>query len=295
MEYKFIILPISLMKGFFEKKEETINRMLNFGIYNLIQKVNSNLEYVATQLMYDYYRNKGNLSMFLLDRMQMYIDSGQLQIDDDYNGFAGNEFQPDFELESLIPILEKDNEFRLKAIEHTVSKHVFSKSGITASAEYISEQGKEIEKTIEPKEAKTSIDFDFLYDYRDNEKTEKQLVQLAAFMAIKSILGTKNYCRTTKNMILSRMFGYTKPQKEIKHPLYEKYSIRYHFSKLMDELSTHWKINHYSYHMRGFYITQKMSIEKLIEIAETNKNKSKIMREQKRAIREKVLRTLKNE
>jgi len=283
------------MKGFFDKKEETINRMLNFGFYYLIQKVNSNLEYVATQLMYDYYRNKGNLSTFLFDRMQMYIDSGQLQIDDDYNGFAGNEFHPDFELETLIPILEFSNDFRLAAIEHTVSKHVFSKAGITASAEYITEQGKEIEKKIDPKEAKTSIDFDFLYDYRDNPKNEKQLVQLAAFMAVKSILGTKNYCRTTKNMILSRMFGYTKPPKEIKHPLYQKYTKRYHFTKLMDELSTHWKIKHYSYHMRGLYISQKMSIEKLIEIAETNKNKSKIMRDQKKAIREKVLKRMTNE
>jgi len=291
MEYKFIFFPISLMNGFFDKKEETINRILDYGIFNLCLKINANLNDVATQLMYGYYRKRNDLSHELAEIMDKYVDEGKLLIDEDYEGFAGNEFQPDYELDTLIPLLEKDEKFRYLAVEYTVSKHVMSRAGIGGFYENVLENGKKISEEINPKEPSVSVDFKKLFEYRDTEKTEQQMIQLAAFIAVKSILGKKPYCRTTKAMILSRMFGYPKIQESINHVLFTKYQKRYHFTKLMESLNESWGILNYSHYMRGMYIgyVKKISLEKLIEIAETKKNKSKIMQEKKRKIREQVL------
>lgn len=58
----------------------------------------------------------------------------------------------------------------------------------------------------------------------------------------------KSHCRTTKQMILCRMFGFRSTAAmeagidPIMRPLLEHYRKRYHFDKLKDELEHNWHI-----------------------------------------------------
>lgn len=55
-----------------------------------------------------------------------------------------------------------------------------------------------------------SINIAILWDYYNNKKTEFDIACFCAFCAIKSILGSKDYVKTNKGMILVRMFGESK-------------------------------------------------------------------------------------
>lgn len=55
-----------------------------------------------------------------------------------------------------------------------------------------------------------SININVLWDFYKNKKTESDIACFCAFCAIKSILGSKEYVKTNKAMIISRMFGDSK-------------------------------------------------------------------------------------
>ncbi len=137
---------------------------------------------------------------------------------------------------------------------------------------------KVILKGLPDKYPTVGIEIGMLFDYYQNEKDEFEIICLGAFLGIRSILGKKPSCKTNKQMIHARMFGYTSP-KEIPDklsPLEEKYSRRWHMDKLLIELQMNWHLKLYASNQRGMYVSFDLELPKLVEIAEKSKHKNRV-------------------
>lgn len=303
-DFKYLQFPLCMLRNLFADKEKTINDIINYGIYRFARKQDYDLFEVARQMMYCFYRKQGDLTNDLRRMIQRYIDSENIQIDDDYNGFSGSEFNPETEIGNIMELFNTDNNFMEKAIEFYQIRQACSRDllNITCNIDACLRRGKEIERTIPEGEPYPSINKDRFFDFRDHEKTEFDLMQFACYIAIRSILGEKPYCRTNKEMILCRAFGY----KSNKHlpttmnpvikELFVKYKKRYHIDRILQSLELNWNILIYSHNIRGLYIglSKKITLESMIVQAETKKKKKQIdaLKKRKDEAREKALQQL---
>jgi len=136
----------------------------------------------------------------------------------------------------------------------------------------------------------TGIEKDMLFDYYKNYKDDFEIVCLAAFLGIKSILGKKPYDKTNKAMIHARMFGYiTANELPAKlTPIQEKYKLRYPMDKVISELELNWHLKTLWNHNRGFYLSFDLSYDELAVLIEKAKQETKFQQlkeNKKKAIR----------
>lgn len=136
-------------------------------------------------------------------------------------------------------------------------------------------------KTNSRKPAMTGINKDLLFDYYKNYKTDFEIALLLAFLALKSILGKRSYCRITSDFLLCRMAGYTakKEIKELPEDL-KRYQTRWNLDRLKMELKNSFGLKIYGRYTRGFFVSFKLSDEQLIKEVEM-KRKRYIERSQK--------------
>lgn len=212
-----------------------------------------------------------------------------------------------FPIELLRPAFNDMRKVCNNIIDYSVCKHSESLNGsqsqrIRDSMNFFSISLCNVSKTIEngrslialygKKPVLTGISKDLLFDYYKNEKTDFEIVLLLAFLAIKSILGKKSYCRITSEFLLSRMAGYASINKMngLPEPL-KKYQIRYHQDCLKRELKQSFGMKIYGRYTRGFYVSFSLSEEKLIREVEIKRKKfiEKMQKEQQKATLNKVL------
>jgi len=124
----------------------------------------------------------------------------------------------------------------------------------------------------------SSIEKDIIFDFYKNDKEEFDIACLCAFLAIKSIIGKRDYCKSNKAHIIARMFGYNsvKEVPESKTPLMKKYSNRYYIDKILQELQLNWHLKLFSDHCRGFYLSFDLSLDQLAKINVAGKKHFKI-------------------
>ena len=124
----------------------------------------------------------------------------------------------------------------------------------------------------------TGIEKDMLFDFYKNEKSDFDIICLGAFLGIKSILGTKQYCKTNKAFIHARLFGYvsTKELTAKLTPIEKKYQIRWHMDKILLELQTNWFLKLISNHQRGMYISFDFTLNELAVKSEGSKQVTKL-------------------
>lgn len=276
---RYLQFPLFILQGFFDDRKAAINNIFAFGIYHYSKKFKYSEYDVARQIIYDLYNRK------LSDRIKKRIkakNSDLIGSDDFGRGFngVGNRFDPQEEIEELLRIFQVDPTLEEMAITHYQIHLALAALRINGNIERYAIIGKQIEDKIPLKEPLPMVNVDSLFDFHDNDKTEFEIAQFLCFIAIKSILGEKKYCKTNKDLILSRMFGYSsyskmgKPQPE----LHMKYKNRYHIDRVLMELRARWNVVIYAYRMRGFYVAidNKITIEKLVEIAEGLKTQNLI-------------------
>ena len=278
---RYLQFPLFLLRDLFTDKQEAINQMLSYGIYKYSTKLQYESEAVARQIIYDNYR--GNISY----NIKKFISDSNCECigkDVDYNGFAGSGFDPLDEIWELEELFESNPIFYNEAKVHYQMHEALKSLGIKGNINSNFERAKEIEKKVQKNEPMPMISKSHLFNYRDNEKSEFDLAQFSAYIAIRSILGVKPYCKTNKKHIVSRMFGYAShkhlPNKmnKVNKDLLNKYSNRYHIDKVLQALELNWNVITYSRNMRGLYVAigNKITIENLVMTAETNKRKTQI-------------------
>jgi len=155
--------------------------------------------------------------------------------------------------------------------------------GVTLGNEFSTyRNGNELFDSVPEGLPKVGISKEIFFDYYKNEKTEFQNVTLLAFLAIKSVLQNKAYCKLDNNYLFARMDGKShtiKNDSELSKELL-KYKNEYQSVKIKNELKLNWGLIHYAYYTRGFYVSLKMSLEDLIFQVE-KKKKSNKLKEQK--------------
>ncbi len=138
------------------------------------------------------------------------------------------------------------------------------------------------------------LNLSIFWDYYKNEKTEFEKVTLLGFLAIKSILQNKSYCKITNKYWLSRMDGKTKTVSEyyeLSNSL-KKYNVPYQLRKIKAELEQNWNLKTVS--GRGFNVSFKMSLIALTyEVLKRRKKyKDEVLRKQKNEAKKKALQQL---
>lgn len=303
---KYVQFPLFLLRELLTDKEETIRRIFAFGIVHFSQKFSFDLREVARQLMYGYYRDRDKLPTNLREELDSHVRSERLTLDEDYNGFKPDDtFSPDEEIGQLIPLFEECTVFKAKAIQY-YKLHMALKSLNITPGNSIIERAALVSNTMSESETMGMVKVSLLFDVRDNEKSEFELMQFAAYVAVKSIIGRKEYCKTNKAHILSRMFGYSsikevpdKFESGILNDLFKKYNHRYHMDRIIQALEAKWGLVSYSRHTRGLYIAmeKKTSLNDLASAAEKRKEKNKIaeLKLRKREATRKALEQIKKE
>ena len=116
-----------------------------------------------------------------------------------------------------------------------------------------------------------------------------------AFIALKSILGNKTYCKTNDLMLFARMNGLVRAYSseedllEHSHPVIANHYTRRKRETLRKRLAEEFHIKCYSYHDRGYYITRRLSFEKLMELVELSRHQKKTYQAKIAKSRKKVL------
>lgn len=127
-------------------------------------------------------------------------------------------------------------------------------------------------------QAMTGFSVETFWEYYKNPHSTHDKITLLAFLAVKSIVGHKEYVKVTnQNLIYSRMAGYSKIRKTIPKDILE-HCTRYKFGKIKLDLKEHYKVAFYSYHTRGQYISTKLDYKKLCSIAEQKKLSGRMKR-----------------
>lgn len=145
---------------------------------------------------------------------------------------------------------------------------------------------------------KVGLNLDIFHDFYNNDKSEFEKVCLLAFLGLKSIIGTKSYCKTDNKYLLSRMNGSAVSHDIDRLPdALKKYAGEYQLKKIKKELVKHWGLKTYSRYTRGFYVSYALDLENLMYEAEkkrkTNTDKQRKLEE--KAMLEKVLKKLAGE
>lgn len=147
--------------------------------------------------------------------------------------------------------------------------------------------GKLIFEKLPENSPKVGLNKDIWLKFCKNETSDFENVTLLAFLALKSILGQKPYCKVVNNYWLARMDGkrYTiKSYDELSTGI-KKYANEYQLGKIKQALVDSWGLKTYSYHTRGFYISFDLTIKELALKAEMLR-KSNIALDYKSQIKE---------
>lgn len=248
-DFNYIQFPLCLQMLTYDDPHRGFNIILDYGIVRYAMKFDYDIIEVGRQLMYCYYRKTEMLQNSLYVSIDRYSENDQLTIDTDYNGFSGTDFDPLETSEELLDLFETDAEFKAGAIlnyqirqaesllnikdygiDNTIKNY---KKGLAFQKEFESKFGPDVMPMVKTTQ---------IIEFRDSGK---DLDLFRAYIAIKSMIGMRNFATSQKPAILSRMIGckskvafeyYTK-NKYGKNahllPTVEKYSKKYHIDKLL--------------------------------------------------------------
>ncbi len=128
------------------------------------------------------------------------------------------------------------------------------------------ENGKELTNNTQINSPRVGISKTMWFDFYKNDKSEFEKVCLLAHLAIKSILKDKPYFKLTNNYWLARMDGKScsvDSFEELSDHI-QRYSTEYQLTKIKRELMENWGLSYYGKNVRGFYVSNSLTIEQLV-------------------------------
>ena len=157
-------------------------------------------------------------------------------------------------------------------------------------------RGKQLYDSIPAKSPKVGLNITIFWDFYKNQKDEFQIACLAAFLAIKSVLGDKPYTKMTNFYLWSRMNGMSESVDsiEVLSPIIRKYANEYQTGKIKDELRLSWGLVYYARYTRGFYVSFDKDLKTLITEAEKRRKSTKLkqLRKQEQELVKEVLKSI---
>lgn len=113
------------------------------------------------------------------------------------------------------------------------------------------------------------ISTDIFWSFYNSDKSQFEWECLVAFLALKSILGKKTYCKSNNGLLYARMSGSESVNND---------SItltRFHRDKIICELENNWGLKYYSRYTKGFYFGFDIGINDLVFEAEKRRKSTK--------------------
>lgn len=144
------------------------------------------------------------------------------------------------------------------------------------------ERGKKLFNSIPTDSPKVGLNIAIFWDFYKNEKSDFDIACLSAFLAIKSILGMKPYCKMNNSFLLARMSGKAKAIKDQSElpPEFLKYASEYQTVKIKKVLSESWGLITYSRYTRGFFVSFTLDYPALVMEAEKRRKSTKEKQQQ---------------
>ena len=153
--------------------------------------------------------------------------------------------------------------------------------------------GKDLHQNTPPNSPMVGIRSGIFWQFLKEKKTDFEKISMLGFLAAKSIIGPKIYCKTNNLYWLARMDGKShtvSSADDLTAPI-RRYASEYQTKKIKNELELNWGLKYYSRYTRGFFISFSMSKKNLIYTAE-KKRRSTMIKLKKQKEKELVLAVL---
>lgn len=199
---RYVQFPIDYLADILSGSTLVFDDILKYGVGKLTEKIDCTESQAINNLIYQ--NCKHNLSKSLTRIFQDYSDQLDYFGYDEYSRFYEGEFQPiEEEYDELKQLLEDQPYIMTKAIE-------FYKAGRVCKILNIDYVEPSFDTFGQYKgKAHASIKIENLFDFRDNNPTQRELERLAVYCAINSKLGTKGYyLGLDYKTILARTMGF---------------------------------------------------------------------------------------
>ena len=242
-DYRYVRFPLPLIQGLYSSFPMGFVVFLRVGIYILSQDMKVDEMNAMKQALYCYYR-KG-LTASLQQRFDILLKKGFISVESEYTRFKNHEFVPEVDLYGLSKALSEDQALHDEIIEFHRVRQATSFLKMDLPTHLIINSYKYLFDMYGGfvKQPYVSMKTDFLLEYSGKLHSESEIMLFTTFAGIKSIIGNSEYAGTTREMIICRMFGASNQQAlaevlkdEYTKTVYDKYSKRYQFEKLLDEL-----------------------------------------------------------
>jgi len=275
-QYKYVQFPLCLMMETYKKDIESALRfILRYGIMYYAIRLKYDLRDVAKQTAYYYYRKQDVIQVSIIEKLNAAIDKDLFTLDEDYNGFSGETFQPDDNISEILKLFESDQKFKNDCILNyqihlcTSTDHLNVSIATNDSLIKTYDKTLRLQKKFEDMFGPDAMPFckkSMLFDFIENPK---DIALFRAYIGIKSLIGQKIYVATHKTVVLCRMLGcksneslqsFIKGNKDAKE-IYDKYSGRKRMNNLLYKLME-----------RGFIIVLSKKHESRIYITAKLKN-----------------------
>ena len=281
--YKYLNIPLYFLQLRNEKNKLPMSEIIGWAIINFAKNIDCKEQAVMEQTIYCYHRKRNDISDNICYQIDNAVEDKIIELDEDFNGFSGSEFNPEYELETFEPFFNDNNDFKNECIANYQFNIALKNSGLIADFQRCFEQYNDLNSKLNKYEGSNGKDIyvsvvsSYLIDAMKNIIPENTI---RFIVAIKSIIQRRNYSLGYKTVILRRMFGCKtdeifinyKLQNKTVIPAIEKINKRYHFDRLM----------RYNYERgfftfisagRGYYISTKYKIDKLKNEIMKNRNK----------------------
>jgi hypothetical protein len=211
MEHYFNF-PLSLLQSIRnDTDKDGLLNIIMFSTMNFSEQISFKKEAVAKQILYLNYR----LPSFLTGEVRNYLVSmcneGRLEYDEDYNGFRGDTFNPEPEMEGLLPEFDSNESFYEKCTRIYKEHQAFSLLNVNPELiTHFRDNFNHVQKKLEEFELKygpdawTSVSNKLIFDCY---KGTILMDYFRLVSSVKSVIGKRNYNGTYKSVLICRMFG----------------------------------------------------------------------------------------
>ena len=301
MENNIIVGYQKTLKGLIADAN-TIDDMMIMAVYytgrNLFKK--TPLAKALEPLVYHMYHYTLDDYMYKLVQEML----PHVSYDTYYRGFVNGEWDPSYEVESIMEYCKDRPDFQQDVLEwYWVTKTIEAldfpiplteASRFFLRARELNKENNDFEGTPTFKVSKLAL----LHLWIGRERTDEETrAKWAMHIAILSIIGQKPYASTTSDTIKLRMFGFKNKHElvlalkdEKTKELYEKWTSRRRYDRMLSQLQVEGYIREFGERRRTF-LTTKLTLEELVQkVASSSKKKQKEdLRDKKAQLRAKYM------
>lgn len=278
----YISIPVNLFQGFFEDPIKTLNKMLVFGVFMLAQKSCLKEHDVALQILYIINREP---QFHKLKQEIIYLGLGNLIMPRDLafskEQVAAGCFREEVEL--VVNKFHQSENFKAFCTKYVSVKRILQYFNLEYDIERFIAAASQFEDYELESSSSVGMSISLIMNFINQPKSQTELVEFAAFHAIKSIIGKKILLKTNMKLILARMFGFGKFQDidraTLNHPIFLRlYQNRYQRDKLFNKLEVNWYVKKLAKNSRGFWVAigENISFDEMAEIINNTKFKKRL-------------------